>query len=101
MGQNTARHDHDAYGIRDGALDEEEWPALFERRHVKGQELDIKRLAGVWRGETDDEYSSAATISTAAIAIQLMGKAQMPDAALKLARKMWENRARDKTLAVT
>lgn len=86
--------------VRDGALAEEEWPALFERRHIKDQQLDIKRLARVWRGEADDEYGSAATISTAAIALQLMGKATTPEDALALARRMWENRARDKYLAV-
>jgi len=86
--------------VRNGQLEEEEWPALFERRHMKDQELDVKRLARVWRGEIDDEYGSAATIGTAAIALQLMGKVETPDEALKLASEMWKNRTRDKYLAV-
>ena len=85
--------------VHKGELLEEEWPALFERRHVKDPTLDIKRLAQLWRGEINDEYGVAATISTAAIALQLMGKADQPEQALTLARHMWENRTRDKYLA--
>ena len=65
---------------------------------MKDQELDIKRLARLWRGEIEDEYGAAAAISTAAIALQLMGKARTPDDALALAGDLWDNRARDKYL---
>lgn len=85
--------------VHEGALTEEEWPALFKQRHVKADDLDVQRLARLWRGETEDEYGEAAVISTAAIALQLMGKADTPDDALKLAQSLWDNRARDKTLA--
>jgi anthranilate phosphoribosyltransferase len=84
--------------VRQGELLEEEWPALFERRHIKDQTLDVGRLARVWRGELDDEYGSAATISTAAIALQLMDRAETPQQALALARDMWNKRARDRYL---
>jgi anthranilate phosphoribosyltransferase len=84
--------------VSNGALTEEEWPALFARRHVKDQTLDIQRLARLWRVEIDDEYGSAAAVSTAAIALQLMGKADSPSDALAMARGMWENRARDRYL---
>ena len=82
-----------------GDLQEEEWPALFERRHTKDQTLDVGRLARVWRGELDDEYGAAAVISTAAIALQLMDKAQTPQQALSLAGDMWNGRGRDKYLS--
>lgn len=85
--------------VHEGELTEEEWPALFKQRHVKADDLDVQRLARLWRGETEDEYGEAAVISTAAIALQLMGKADTPDDALKLAQSLWDNRARDKTLA--
>jgi len=75
--------------VHQGELVEEQWPALFERRHMKDATLDIKRLAQLWRGEIDDEYGAAATIGTAAIALQLMGKADTPEQALTLARNMW------------
>ncbi len=84
--------------VRAGKLEEEEWPALFKRRHVKDETMDTGRLAQVWRGEADDEYGAAATVSTAAIALQLMGKADSREAALALASKMWEQRVRDKYL---
>ena len=68
------------------------------QRHLKDQALDVRRLARIWRGETDDEYGSAAVIGTAAIALQLMAKAQTPRRALVLARDMWERHSRDKLL---
>jgi len=85
--------------VNKGELTEEEWPALFKQRHVKDDELDVQRLAQLWRGEINDEYGEAAVISTAAIALQLMGKADTPENAHKLAQSLWENRTRDKTLA--
>lgn len=82
--------------VRSGQLEEEEWPALFTRRHVKDDSMDSHQLARVWRGEAEDEYGSAATISTAAIALQLMGKADNREDAIALAQRMWDNRVRDK-----
>ena len=85
--------------VHQGRLTEEEWPALFKQRHVKADNLDVQQLAALWRGETEDEYAEAAVTGTAAIALQLMGKAETPGEALELARTLWENRERDKTLA--
>ncbi len=85
--------------VHEGTLTEEEWPALFKQRHVKDGTLDVQRLARVWRGEVADEYGEAAVVSTAAISLQLMGKADTPDEAIKLAKSLWENRPRNKTLA--
>ncbi|HHO68994.1 MAG TPA: glycosyl transferase family protein [Gammaproteobacteria bacterium] len=82
--------------VRDGELVEEEWPALFERRHVKDDGLDVQRLAQLWRGEIEDDYGTAAAVGTAAIALQLMGRADSPAAALALAQDMWNRRSRDK-----
>lgn len=85
--------------VRNGQLEEEEWPALFKQRHVKEDDLDVQRLARLWRGESEEEYGAAAVISTAAIALQLMCKADSADDALALATRLWENRSRDKRLA--
>lgn len=85
--------------VHEGTLTEEEWPAMFKQRHVKDEDLDVQRLARVWRGEIEDEYGEAAVVSTAAIALQLMGKAESPGDAIKLAESLWKNRSRDKTLA--
>ena len=85
--------------VRNGQLEEEEWPALFSQRHVKEDDLDVQRLARLWRGEIEDEYGAAAVVSTAAIALQLMGKAHSAGDALAMANTLWENRSRDKRLA--
>jgi anthranilate phosphoribosyltransferase len=56
----------------------------------------VRRLAQIWRGEIEDEYGTAAVISTAAIALQLLGKADTRDEALALASRLWEGRSRDR-----
>jgi anthranilate phosphoribosyltransferase len=79
--------------VRNGELLDEEWPALFTRRHMKEDSIDPQRLARVWRGEDDDvEYAESAITSTAAIALHLMGRADSPDAALEQAAAMWQQR---------
>ncbi len=74
---------------------DEEWPAMFEKRHVKESSLDENRLIPVWRGEDEDEYAQAAITGTTAIALRLLNRADTPEDALKQARDMWANR--DKT----
>jgi len=80
-----------SYAI-DGKTWDEEWPAIFERRHVKETTLDENRLGPFWRGEQTDEYAQAAIVGTTAIALRLLNKADSPDAALELATSMWEKR---------
>ena len=82
--------------VTNGELVDEDWPALFARRHMKEESIDPERLARVWRGDDEDvEYAEAAITSTAAIALRLMGRADSPEAALQQARDMWQRR--DKT----
>lgn len=73
-------------------MSDELWPALFEKRHMKEEILDPRRLSAVWRGEQANEYGEAAVISTAAIALKLMGKASSAAAAMEQADAMWQNR---------
>ncbi|MEW6562661.1 MAG: glycosyl transferase family protein [Pseudomonadota bacterium] len=77
-----------------GALSQEEWPAQFATRHMKDSEMDVTRLAQLWRGEIDDEYGAAAVIGTAAVALRALGEATAPEEALQQARALWQ--ARDK-----
>jgi anthranilate phosphoribosyltransferase len=81
--------------VRNGVLEEEEWPAMFPRRHTRNDELDISRLVRLWRGDSEEEYGEAAIIGTAAIALHLMQKAPTPEAALELARHYWQSRNRN------
>ncbi len=74
---------------------DEEWPAMFEKRHMKESELDENRLTAIWRGEESDEYAEAAITGTTAIALRLLNRADTPEQALQLAQEMWANR--DKT----
>lgn len=68
------------------------FPALFSQRHMKDESMDAARLAAVWRGEVEDEYGVAAAISTAAIAIKILGRAATTLDADKLARTWWHAR---------
>ncbi|ANE53946.1 glycosyl transferase family protein [Methylomonas sp. DH-1] len=82
--------------VHDGELSDEIWPALFERRHMKAEELEPQLLAQVWRGELDDEFGQAAVIGTAAIALKLLGKADDQTQAEALAAQFWAARDRNR-----
>lgn len=75
---------------------DEEWPPMFEKRHMKEASLDEHRLTAIWRGEEEDEYAEAAITGTAAIALRLLNRADTPDAALKMAQDMWNKRDRSR-----
>lgn len=76
----------------DGKTWDEEWPAMFEKRHMKEASLNEHRLTEIWRGEDEDEYARAAITGTAAIALRLLNKADTPEAVLKMAQDMWDKR---------
>ena len=80
--------------VAGGELQEETWPALFPRRHIKPDELDPKLLPALWRGEVEDEFAEATVIGTAAIALKLLGRADHVEHAQQLAHRYWQ--ARDK-----
>ena len=83
--------------VINGEMFDEEWPALFKKRHVKEESLDLNRLAKVWRSQDDDiEYAEAAIVSTAAIALRLMGKTSSIDDAIQQAQTMWDGRNKDR-----
>ena len=82
------------YTLHNGELAQEVWPPLFDRRHTKPDALDITLLKRVWRGESSDEYGVAAVISTAAIALYMMGRAQDRSSALESAQILWNNRSK-------
>lgn len=82
--------------VEHGRLHEEEWPAMFSRRHVKPQTLELSHLRAVWRGEADDEYGVAAVIGTVAITLRLLGEAGSASEAGQLAAELWAARATDR-----
>lgn len=82
--------------VDNGVLSGENWPALFEHRHVKPDQLDPSRLALVWQGKLDDEFAEAAVVGTAAIALKLLGKADSQEEAHRLASGYWRKRVKQK-----
>ncbi len=82
--------------VHNGELADENWPALFGRRHVKAELLAPEQLASVWQGRLDDEFAQASIIGTAAIALKLLGKAETQQQAHELAAAYWANRNKQK-----
>lgn len=82
--------------VRNGELVDETWPALFERRHVKEETLDLQHFINVWRGDAQHEYGEAAVIGTLAIALKLLGDADSQESAQTMAQALWEARDRSR-----
>lgn len=79
--------------VQNNELIEEQWPALFARRHVKSENLDPQQLAQLWQEEINDEFAEATIIGTTAIALKLIGKANTQEKAHELATQYWLNRS--------
>ncbi len=78
--------------VHQGKLQDEVWPALFSRRHLKPEKLEPQQLIQCWRGEFKDEFAIASIIGTTAVALKLLGKASTQEKAHHLATRYWENR---------
>jgi anthranilate phosphoribosyltransferase len=78
--------------VHNGELSDENWDALFTRRHVKAEQLDPEQLALLWQGKVEDDFAEATIIGTAAVALKLLGKADSQAQAHQLARDYWLNR---------
>lgn len=78
----------------ESVIEDDTWPALFERRHVKPETLDATQMLAVWQGRHDDSYGEAAVVSTAALALYESGQATNHDQAMALAKELWSQRDR-------
>ncbi len=78
--------------VKNDELLDEQWPALFPRRHVKPDTLEPKDLAKLWRGEIEDEFAQATVVGTTAIALKLLGKTNTQQESNDLAMHYWLNR---------
>ncbi len=86
--------------LHDGEASEEEWPPFFEEDAVPPDgNMDISRLAALWRGDAPNPYAEAAIVGTVAIVLRFMGRAGGHEDALNAAGQMWERRSRDRTVA--
>jgi anthranilate phosphoribosyltransferase len=83
--------------LDDGALSDEDWPALLAGTTVEADaDMDLARLGALWRGEAEDVYGRAAVTGTAAIALRLLGRAGSAAEAEARAADMWEGRERSR-----
>ncbi|MDH5300081.1 MAG: glycosyl transferase family protein [Gammaproteobacteria bacterium] len=87
--------DCEIYAVNQGVDSITHWPAMFSKRHVKNESMDVSQLKQVWQGSRADEYGEAAIIGTCAIALITLQREKTADAALALARQLWQSR--DKT----
>jgi len=78
----------------DVATDEEEWPALFERRHVRPDDINPGQIRDLWRGRWNDDYAIAAVIGTTALALREHRPALSQAEAIERARRLWDRRDR-------
>lgn len=72
---------------------EAQWPALLDKRALKDETMDVRRLLAVWRGEVNDAYGEAAIVGTAGVALWTAGAAASPEAADALAQTLWAQRS--------
>lgn len=70
---------------------EEEWPALFPRRHVKPDALTVEHLRAVWSGVAEDEYATGAIISTCALGLRMIQNCSIKNA-MSQAEALWQER---------
>ena len=81
-----------AFHCKQGELSEEEWPAMFPRRHVKAKELTTAYMQRLWRGEVEDEYAEGAILGTCALALKQLDSELSQQQALDKAGKLWQER---------
>jgi anthranilate phosphoribosyltransferase len=86
--------------VHNGELHDEEWPPMFEKRHVRNDEMDATKLARVWAGAEEDEYGVAAVVGTVAITLHMMGRAKDRTEAEVQAWSLWHNRNQRRFQAV-
>ena len=79
-------------GVHNGEMTDEEWPAMFDKRHIRPDDMHIDDLLAVWEGRKDDEYAVASVVGTVAVSLYMMGRAASREEAEKQAWAMWERR---------
>ncbi|MBT4702100.1 MAG: glycosyl transferase family protein [Rhodospirillaceae bacterium] len=79
--------------LHEGELGQEWWPQILDQSfQAADEDMDIDRLARVWRGDEENEYGVAAVIGTLAIALRLIDKSLAQDKATEQAQTLWQER---------
>ncbi|MBV1704011.1 MAG: glycosyl transferase family protein [Hyphomicrobiales bacterium] len=77
-----------------GAVSETRWPPTIDPRQSPDEDMDVRRLAAVWRGAAVDPFGEATVIATVAVALHAMGaEPDVPQAEAR-ARALWADRDR-------
>lgn len=84
----------DLQWTRDEQYSASEWQRYYPKRLVK-QELDQADLLALWRGEIEHEYGEGAVISTLAVVLKLLNRAEQQTDCVKLAEAMWLQRDKE------
>ncbi|MEB3754100.1 glycosyl transferase family protein [Acinetobacter sp. MD2(2019)] len=79
-------------GIRDGELYQHELPKLTADRSATEESLDLNQFKAVWEGTQQHEYGEMAIIETMGIALYSMRVVNDFDAAMTLAKTLWQTR---------
>ena len=81
--------------VHAGIAEEERWPAMLPDPHTQqDSDMSLQRLGGVWRGEIEDDYATAAVTGTLAIALKALGEAASIEEAQARADAIWAARDR-------
>jgi len=88
--------------VRDGATDEEDWPAVLpdDAYAWREESLDAARAAALWRGDIDLAAPVAAIAGTVALGLAVLSRASGPAQAQAMAEAMWRDRPKTKYGAV-
>jgi anthranilate phosphoribosyltransferase len=78
--------------VHNGEMRDETWPAMFDKRHVRPEEMNVADMVAVWNGTLDDEYAVATVVGTIAISLYTMGRAADREGAEEQAWQMWHQR---------
>lgn len=86
--------------VHNNELSDEDWPAMFPRRHMKPETLRPEQLVELWSGEDEDEFALASVIGTAAVALKLLGQANTQQDAEALAQRYWMQRDKNRLRSI-
>ncbi len=82
--------------VRDGTMHEEQWERILSGRQTQQEQLNIHQLRHIWQGTETNDYATQSIISTMAIALRLLEKAETPQTAMALAQQYWQQRNIDR-----
>jgi len=91
----------EVWTVHSGKTEVERWqPLLPEPRQAPDQEMELRDLAALWRGELRSDYAEAAVTGTLAIALKALGRAPTMEDAQSAAEALWRERDKAQLTAV-